>query len=127
MNIRLLTNIILIICGSVAAGVLVLLFFVIDDFHAKIEPGTGILVSKRQIYPIKKNNHYYQNTRQKKNDSLNCFSDQLFYFNVAIDVDTITLKIIPSVYFKKQIGDTLALLKATGHFSNKVVYFAKEE
>jgi hypothetical protein len=127
MNIRVLTNTVLVLCGIFATGVIILLLWVADEFYGKTENTSGIILLKRQTNPIKRATRFYYNIQQKKNDSLSAISQQLFYFNILLGKDTVIFKVLPSLFFKKQIGDSLNILKATGYFSNEVRYYVNEQ
>jgi hypothetical protein len=127
MNIRFLTNTILVLCGIFSTGIIILLLWVADEFYGKTENTSGMILLKTQNDPIKKASRFYYNTQQKKNDTLPTFHQQLFYFNVLLNKDTVTFNVLPSLFSKKEIGDSLSLLKTTGYFSNRVGYYVNEQ
>jgi hypothetical protein len=122
MTARFLTNIILTICILCAAGILLLAFFVADDWYAAKQPVMAIIHTKQVDTIEKKVFSRYQPASLQKNDSALPGHNNRYYFTLLITNDTLLMPVTSIFYHTKQGGDTIVLIKSVGRFSKRVFY-----
>jgi hypothetical protein len=127
MNTSFVTNIILVICAICIGAIVVLLFFVSDDWYAKRENVTGFVLLKKNSYEEKKVNLPHSVVPSAEKDSMVSHRNQQYHLKVSAGYDTLVLKVEEGFYLSKQVGDSLILTRSIGYFTKNISYFIATE
>jgi hypothetical protein len=127
MNTNVITNIILLICAICIGGIMVLLFFVADEWYSKTENITGFVLLKCSSYQEKKPAHPHSVVPSTNKDSTAPYRNHQYYLKVSVGYDTLVLKVEKGFYSSKKAGDSLVLIRSTGYFTSNLSYFIAAE
>jgi hypothetical protein len=122
MNTSFVTNIILVICAICMGVIVVLLFFVADDWYAKRENVKAVVLLKKNSYEDKKATIPQSVVFSKQKDSIDTAQNYWYQLKVSTADDTLLLKAEKEFYLSNQVGDTILLTKSVGYFTKKVFY-----